>query len=484
TYMATLYTAGRGAFPITVNSLRCPICGSTFYPNYFVQSNSDGIEWRVYYHGVPGVLKVRVHAFFDDKLCQLFRALTVHSQSSMAASARIYNTTLASPSSHARIPLLRSEDITIAFNLYSLLLHHNEQHTRLRVPESAPNEIDRLAVAMQDRNRFMAGTGQEQWAHACDLCRKFFERDGREYMLSCAITDGVSIGRPCCAVHNCASPLPTNRARFCSTHAPLELICSVEGCQRPAREGYRTCTLPDHVKIEVNYKAVGQSFNLLKSQEEEEEEEEAEVRTDAEHASGSNTRRPPPKSTKTKARFARRRTHNEQLIVRPCGVILGRATFYGAEALSSVADFLQTVFPTRQSRPDVLFFDNNCSLHRYIADRPRLQDFFHDTALVVDIFHFKSKHSESDVYCSRHCNAMAYPQLFDEENKRWTFNSSACEQTNAWLNKFHTIIREMLPVQYEFFLDEVIKERNHHLVEELRKRGHSPHLIPPSAIAD
>lgn len=39
---------------------------------------------------------------------------------------------------------------------------------------------------------------------------------------------------------------------------------------------------------------------------------------------------------KLKAYFGRRRTHNEQLIMRPCGVILSRATFYGAEAISSV----------------------------------------------------------------------------------------------------------------------------------------------------
>lgn len=35
-----------------------------------------------------------------------------------------------------------------------------------------------------------------------------------------------------------------------------------------------------------------------------------------------------------RARFGRRRTHNEQLCVATCGVITGRATFYGSEAVS------------------------------------------------------------------------------------------------------------------------------------------------------
>jgi hypothetical protein len=39
---------------------------------------------------------------------------------------------------------------------------------------------------------------------------------------------------------------------------------------------------------------------------------------------------------KIKAQFGRRRTHNEQIIVRPCGIICSRATFFGAEAVSNV----------------------------------------------------------------------------------------------------------------------------------------------------
>jgi hypothetical protein len=39
---------------------------------------------------------------------------------------------------------------------------------------------------------------------------------------------------------------------------------------------------------------------------------------------------------KLKARFGRRRTHNEELCVASCGVILGRATFYGSEAPNGV----------------------------------------------------------------------------------------------------------------------------------------------------
>jgi hypothetical protein len=36
-----------------------------------------------------------------------------------------------------------------------------------------------------------------------------------------------------------------------------------------------------------------------------------------------------------KAQFGRRRTHNEQTLVRPCGIIYARATMFGTEAVSN-----------------------------------------------------------------------------------------------------------------------------------------------------
>ncbi|KAL0959501.1 hypothetical protein HGRIS_011211 [Hohenbuehelia grisea] len=42
---------------------------------------------------------------------------------------------------------------------------------------------------------------------------------------------------------------------------------------------------------------------------------------------------------KIRAQFGRKRTHNEQIIVHPCGIIAARETFYHAEAIPSVVEF-------------------------------------------------------------------------------------------------------------------------------------------------
>ena len=50
----------------------------------------------------------------------------------------------------------------------------------------------------------------------------------------------------------------------------------------------------------------------------------------------SHPSKPESGNTKTRARFGRRRTHNEELCVATCGVILGRATMYGSEGPNGV----------------------------------------------------------------------------------------------------------------------------------------------------
>ena len=46
-----------------------------------------------------------------------------------------------------------------------------------------------------------------------------------------------------------------------------------------------------------------------------------------------------------RAQFGRRRTHNEQIVVTPCGVIIGRETFYGAEGVGSVVVRNLSLYP-------------------------------------------------------------------------------------------------------------------------------------------
>src|ERR1700735_5661707 len=112
---------------------------------------------------------------------------------------------------------------------------------------------------------------------------------------------------------------------------------------------------------------------------------------------------------------------------------------------------------------DHVFFDNNCGLARFVKDDPA----FKNVGLTVDVFHFKCKHSKKDVFCQENCNPAHFPEL-QTPTGEWYFNSSIAEQTNVWLGGFHAILREMTPVRYNFFLDEMVLQQNEMTIERLK----------------
>ena len=99
------------------------------------------------------------------------------------------------------------------------------------------------------------------------------------------------------------------------------------------------------------------------------------------------------------------------------------------------------LFPTKASLPGVLWHDNNCQIVKMLKndEDDHLRTYFDGCALPVDVFHFKSKHKESDIDCGANCNPYIWPELRTEDGK-WRFNSSAAEQANAWFGGYQAIV--------------------------------------------
>lgn len=340
------------------------------------------------------------------------------------------------------------------------------------------------------------------------------------------VVDGVTVGRPCCGVHDCQERLATVKSRFCQKHIELNHRCCVKDCKASVDIGFQTCAKPEHRKLELHAHEENRAMFQLKRRLERSGASPTDVASNS-VASEAEADDPPPlaeildqdvegepsgaqcKGKKAagnrppKARFGRRRTHNEELAVASCGVILGRATFYGSEAPNGVRvrcllkclchqylclppqhqDFLKGLFPTKESLPQVIWHDNNCQILSMLqhVEEGEDRDFFSDCAMPVDVFHFKSKHKETDVQCNINCNPANWPDLVTEEG-RWRFNSSAAEQANCWFGRYLPIVREMEAIRYDFFLDEMILRHNRNLVEELDARGLFPYNIPREAL--
>ena len=120
-------------------------------------------------------------------------------------------------------------------------------------------------------------------------------------------------------------------------------------------------------------------------------------------------------------------------------------------------------------KPEHVFYDTNCDARQQAENDP----WFKDIGMCVDVWHFLNKHKVTHEYCQKNCNPYMYKELRDE-NGQWTFNTSVAEQTNAWLQGYHSMCREMLPARFDFFLDEMIRLKNIEVISKLERRGKNP----------
>lgn len=198
--------------------------------------------------------------------------------------------------------------------------------------------------------------------------------------LNALVIDGVTVRSACCAISedehgvSCKIPLTRPHDKFCPSHAYKENLCYRKECNRPIVEGTWACEDQVHQNLaketfeERQKKAADElikrieresvAFHLRAGQSErpvgtqpgdhcrpgisgdlEQEEEES---LDAGYDPVDDEDGPADETqAKRKARlrkmyWRRRFTNNEQLAVRPCGMIIGRTSMYDAEGIVSV----------------------------------------------------------------------------------------------------------------------------------------------------
>ena len=266
---------------------------------------------------------------------------------------------------------------------------HQSQLKILVVPHTGAQK-DCFTDALRARNLRFCIHGQPELRHCCNKCLHIYPDWKKVWVV---IIDGVTIGCPCCAVHNCKIPLENNRHRYCPKDAHRNLICAVVGCDSPIATDSRMCSEPAHKEVERIHRERGQARFQLKERLQhalvahpndsdvitketstdiaDVEEEVADFEIDSSERNG--------KKERIRAQLGRRRTHNEQIIVAPCGIIIAQETFYGAEGVGSVIVSQWNHEPSRlltfshwqemikrtfhqDLKPDHIFFDNNCTL--------------------------------------------------------------------------------------------------------------------------
>jgi hypothetical protein len=210
-------------------------------------------------------------------------------------------------------------------------------------------------------------------------------------LLRAMVTDGVTVGHPCCAILNCEIPLTNQRHRYCPTHLAEESKCSIIGCNNQCEQGFKTCIDTEHRQREKDHYEAGSSFGHLLRRarkagicqpEDVTSTEPVPTRVnfdgvlqpnvgsesglidiDSTTYTNENTgedeengmkmfktvlrdlhtatdpvcdNKPDAGNQRVKTQFSRRWSHCEQLCVCPCGTVIARKTFYGSEGPRNV----------------------------------------------------------------------------------------------------------------------------------------------------
>ncbi|KAF6740950.1 hypothetical protein DFP72DRAFT_836362 [Ephemerocybe angulata] len=462
---AILYTLGKGPIPVNSIHLECTDCKTTYYVDY---QEVRGV--RRYYDGIPEILQMSDHHYAERRLLESWRHGKATAWLSSANCASIYRNLwdtemLKMPPGWAVKPNIEGRHVTYGFVLISLLLDCARQGEALYLPHTG-EQADRFKSAMVARNDRVRIYGQDASLHKCTKCVRIMRDESETRMISAVVMDGVTVGRPRCGEPTCHKGLEKNRDCFCIDHSHLIAKCCVNGCGANARSGKKTCVETDHAEAEAIHdarcKAAWQYAERLKC---------AAVANpkygEAVDKEVADLLEEEDEFEQIKAVFGRRRTHNEQLLVNPCGVIVARETFYNAETIPSSVEFIKRTYLRRnQPMPNFIIFDNNCTLAKHVQRDPD----FKDTGLFVDVFHHTTKHSKSDTFCQMKCNPHLAQGLKAEDGVGWFFNTSIAEQTNVWFGGYHSICREMTGVMFDFFLDEMILIRNIATIKRLEAK--------------
>ena len=92
-----------------------------------------------------------------------------------------------------------------------------------------------------------------------------------------------------------------------------------------------------------------------------------------------------------------------ETICAPCGVVIAWTKFTKSESPTNILDFLESVYPTEESRPSYICIDKACLLLRTSLSNGRWNTWKNTSRFIVDSYHYNNHHA-TDILCQKWCN--------------------------------------------------------------------------------
>ncbi|KDR80482.1 hypothetical protein GALMADRAFT_62174 [Galerina marginata CBS 339.88] len=289
------------------------------------------------------------------------------------------------------------------------------------------------------------------------------EMDIEKQFVTMRILDGVVMGPQICAYDDCTNELSNARGgSLCDVHhVQLATRCLVRECLNQRVQGTNACET--HQPQWRNFKKYNtrqvQSGvrRMLQRPSETNEWQPRRRGPNPQRHDDPNSDPPPPKNY-----FSPGRYYCVETICAPCGVVIAWTKFARSESTTNVLNWLGSVYPTEESRPDYICIDKGCQVLATAVNNGSWDIWKRTSRIIVDSYHYIN-HRVSDYLCRKYCNPSpgdgSAPNLviiaFDKNGQPYAkraFNTQVCEQLNAWLAGFQSILKRMTPGNFNWFL--------------------------------
>ncbi|KAM6489956.1 hypothetical protein JOM56_002878 [Amanita muscaria] len=301
--------------------------------------------------------------------------------------------------------------------------------------------------------------------------------EGEAAPVKMVVIDGIVIGHTHCAFEGCTSDLANARGGvYCALH---ELRhggrCHAASCGNPSVEGTLAC---EHHQgrwrrhLTTNRQQVLGGFRRALRR----PDETWPWMPAAPHQVQAHDEEP--QASRIRDCFLPPRVYCVETICAPCGVVVAWAKFHNAESPTNILEFLQAVYPEKDQRPAYICIDKACMVLKTVVNQNKWVPWLETSRFIVDAYHYIN-HRAADDLCRTWCNPAplngSAPNLVIAERNaqgqlyyKRAFNTQACEQLNAWLGGFESILKRMTASNFNWFLHTMLF---YHTMQVIRKQN-------------
>ena len=392
---------------VPVLSGKCSHCDANYYADHEGLNQTSGRRNKIYLNSAK-YIKVGHHIWVDRP----FSNAVVNGMYSFHASAAAYtdywNNTFGQVNLEYSAKLNRHH-IWQAFVQESIRTIAADQNVYLELNENLPiDEVTKAAfTALGQDGVIYAANG-----HTCAECTQSYRPSANENSdnmdidqadVTMHIVDGIVMGPTHCAFQTCESDLLNARGgSFCAIHErEYGSKCRIIGCHKDKVYLTQACQLH---KSEWNKYTNNQTPGALAGVQ-------RMLRRPAENLEWlPNVQRnsmphdgPEPPDKENKHYFSPNRFYCVETVCAPCGTVIAWTKFAKSESPTKIMKFLNSIYPTRESRPAYICIDKACTVLKFNVNNGAYADWFETTRFVVDSYHYIN-HKATDSICCTWCN--------------------------------------------------------------------------------